>query len=164
MAFAANWLSPRGLELGRNYFPADTRPVSASVTRTNGAQVVTVTNPPSPSDLLAARLKAAGLRLAGSNEVLRLFHDPRYEQGLIAFVDARNEEHYQGGHIPGACLFDYYHPANYLSNVLQVCMMAQDVVVYCNGGDCEDSELSASMLGDLGVQKEKILVYGGGIT
>ncbi len=164
VAFAANWLSPRGLALARNYFPAESLPAANQVPATNATTGIALTNPPSPSELVAARLKAAGLQLAGSNQVLQLFHDPRYQQDLIAFVDARNEEHYQNGHIPGACLFDYYHPVNYLSNVLQVCMMAQEVVVYCNGGDCEDSELSATMLRDLGVQREKILVYGGGIA
>ncbi len=164
LAFIANALSPRGLELSRNYFPAANRNSANPVSQTNLVQGPVLTNTASPWELLALRLKAEGLQLADSNQVLRLFHDPRHEQDLVAFVDARNDEHYENGHIPGAYLFDYYHPANYLSNVLQVCMMAQEVVVYCNGGDCEDSELSAVMLRDLGVPKEKLLVYGGGMT
>jgi rhodanese-related sulfurtransferase len=164
LAFLANALSPRGLELTRNYYPDAGRTSTNLLSLTNSVAGLVGTNAASPWELLAARLKANGLQLAGTNEVLQLFHDPRYEQDLIAFVDARNDEHYQKGHIPGAYLFDYYHPASYLSNVLQVCMMAQEVVVYCNGGDCEDSELSAVMLRDLGVPKEKLLVYGGGMA
>ena len=86
---------------------------------------------------------------------MQLYHDPRYEQDLVVFVDARNDDHYQAGHVPGAHLFDYYRPANYLSNVLQACQIAQEIVVYCNGGDCEDSELAATMLRDLGIRQPK---------
>lgn len=164
LAFVANAISPRGLELSRNHFRDAVQTPGNVTSPTNSAPLSPGTNAATPVQLLAARLKAHGLELAGSNQVLRLFHDPLYAQDLIAFVDARNEEHYQNGHIPGAHLFDYYHPANYVSNVLQVCMMAQEIVVYCNGGDCEDSELSALMLRDLGVPKEKLLVYGGGMT
>ncbi|HWH72296.1 MAG TPA: rhodanese-like domain-containing protein, partial [Candidatus Sulfotelmatobacter sp.] len=38
------------------------------------------------------------------------------------------------------------------------------IVVYCNGGNCEDSELAATMLRDAGIPKDKLLVYGGGMT
>ena len=76
-----------------------------------------------------------------------------------------NEEHYQAGHIPGAYLFDRFHPENYLTNVVQVCLTAQQIVFYCNGGDCDDSEHAAIMLRDsIGIPKEKVFVYGGGIT
>jgi rhodanese-related sulfurtransferase len=38
-------------------------------------------------------------------------------------------------------------------------------VVYCNGGNCEDSELTAALLADANiVPREKLWVYGGGIT
>ena len=36
--------------------------------------------------------------------------------------------------------------------------------MYCHGGDCEDSEFAAIMLKDNGIAKEKLFVYGGGIT
>jgi rhodanese-related sulfurtransferase len=114
--------------------------------------------------LLAARLGAKGLQLADSNQVAQLFHDPRCEEGLVIFVDARNEEHYQEGHIPGAYLLDYFHPDKHLASVWQACQTAQQVVVYCNGGDCQDSELAAMMLGENNVPKEKLLIYGGGIA
>jgi 3-mercaptopyruvate sulfurtransferase SseA len=38
------------------------------------------------------------------------------------------------------------------------------VVVYCTGGDCEDSRLTAVMLSQAGVDKAKLFVYAGGIT
>jgi len=83
LAFAANALSPKGLRLTNNYFGTNAPPTSA------------------PGSL-AALLQAKGLQLATSNQVQELFHDPRYEQNLILFIDARDSDHYQAGHIPGA--------------------------------------------------------------
>jgi rhodanese-related sulfurtransferase len=163
-ALAANGLSPRGLQLTRNYFPGGkplppTAPILAIATSGPAA-----TNVPSTSEVLAAQLKAKGLGLVESDEVLRLFRDPGFEQGTIVFVDARDDDHYQDGHIPGAYQLDYYHPADYLGAVLNACSVATQIVVYCNGGECTDSQLAASFLHDsAGVPKEKLFVYEGGI-
>jgi rhodanese-related sulfurtransferase len=151
-ALAANGLSPRGLRLERNYFP------SAPMAPTN-----TASSAHAP-DSLAERLQQWGLRLANSNEVAHLFRDPGYEQGLIVFVDARNDHAYQSGHVPGAWQLDRYRPEGYMPTVLPICLSAQKVVVYCNGGACEDSELAAVMLRDAGIRAASILVYGGGIS
>ena len=101
---------------------------------------------------------------AASNEVTALFRDPRHDQGLVAFIDARDDAHYQAGHIPGAWQFDHYRAEAYLPAVLPVCMNAQQVVVYCNGGTCEDSEFAAVLLRDAGVPRTSLFVYVGGIT
>jgi rhodanese-related sulfurtransferase len=155
-------------------------PTAVPVVATNAAQLA-ATNAISPAisslpsqvagattnsawALLAARLGARGLQLADSNQVAQLFHDPRCGQGLVVFIDARNEEHYQEGHIPGAYLLDYFHPEKHLASVWQACQTAQQIVVYCNGGDCQDSELAAMMLSDNNVPKEKLFIYGGGIA
>ena len=165
LAFAANALSPRGLLLTRNYFPGSKlTPPTPVVERTNvtGAAAAK-TN--SPIELLSARLQAEGLQLAESNRVMQFFHDPRREQDGIIFIDARDEEHYRAGHIPGAYHFDRFHPEDYLTNVVQVCLTAEEIVFYCNGGDCDDSEHAAIMLRDsMGIPKEKVFVYGGGFT
>jgi len=165
-AFAANALSPRGLVLARNYFPGAGRsPIPAATVATLApVAMATNTNAASPTELLATRLKAKGLQLVVSNQVTQLFRDPRYEQGLVVFVDARDDRHYQEGHVPGAWQFDHYRAENYLGVVLPVCLMAEQVVVYCNGGDCEDSEFAALTLSGAGTTKEKLFVYGGGMT
>ena len=41
---------------------------------------------------------------------------------------------------------------------------ALHVVVYCNGGHCDDSERAAIFLRDLGIPKDRLYVYGGGIS
>jgi rhodanese-related sulfurtransferase len=164
LAFAANGLSPHGLELTIDHYPGDRVASPTKAAATNLTNVAaTITN--SPLELLAARLRANGLQLAESNQVAQFFHDPRREQDGVIFIDARDEEHYRAGHIPGAYHFDRFHAENYLTNVVPVCLAAQDIVFYCNGGECDDSEHAAIMLRDsLGIPKEKVFVYGGGFT
>ena len=159
-AFGANLISPRGLVLTRNYFPAGiNRPVPA-------ARDVANTNSPalSPAQLLAVRLKEQGLQSVDGRQAAQLFHDPRFQQGSIAFIDARDEPHYREGHIPGACEFDPYHPEKYFATVLPVCQAAEQIVLYCNGGDCDDSESAAILLRDVGIANQKLFVFTGGIT
>jgi len=159
LAFGANLVSPRGLALTRNYFPAGiSRPVPV-------ARDVTNTNPPasSPAQLLAVRLKEQGLQSVDGRQAAQLFHDPRFKQGTIAFIDARDEQHYREGHIPGACEFDPYYPEKYFATVLPVCQAAEQIVVYCNGGDCDDSESAAILLRDVGIATRKLFIYTGGI-
>ena len=164
LAFAANALSPRGLQLSKNYFPG-TSLVSPSPSGGSNVTATAVAHTNSPLEVLSARLRADGLQLAESNQVIQYFHDPRREQDGIIFIDARNEEHYRAGHIPGAYLFDRFQQEHYITNVLQVCLTAQQIVFYCNGGDCDDSEHAAIMLRDsIGIPKEKVFVYGGGIS
>lgn len=98
------------------------------------------------------------------NEVVELVGDPRYGQGLLVLIDDRDDSHYQAGHIPGAWQFDHYHAEQYLPTVLPVCLNAQKVVVYCMGGECEDSEFAAITLGEAGVPRDRLFVYPGGIS
>jgi len=164
-AFAANQISPLGLALTRDYFPSGTahlvRPVPvAGLPHDVGTNSGVV----SSAQLLAAQMKEKGLQLMDGPKATQLFHDPRFQQNLVVFVDARDEEHYQQGHIPGAYEFDPYHPEKYFDAVLPACQKAEQVVVYCNGGDCDDSETAAILLRDVGISNQKLFVYGGGIT
>ena len=152
LAFAANALSPRGLKLTRNYSPGGA--LAASRVLPAGATNATA--------ILDAQLRAEGLQLAGSNLVTQLFADPKKQQDLVVFIDARDDEHYQSGHIPGAYQLDHYHPENYLATVLPVCQAAEKVIVYCKGGTCEDSEQTAIFLRDAGIPRERLFVYAGG--
>jgi rhodanese-related sulfurtransferase len=164
LAFAANGLSPRGLHLSKNYYPATSLPSPSPSPGTN-ANVAAGVRTNSPQELLSALLLANGLQLADSNRVTQFFRDPRREQDGIIFIDARNDDHYRAGHIPGAYQFDHFRPENYLTNVLQVCLTAEQIVFYCNGGECDDSLQAAVMLRDsVSIPKEKLFVYGGGIN
>jgi len=165
-ALAANQVSPRGLALTRNYFPAGTgrllprpapTPVSLSASGTNPVAI-------DSAELLAAELKEKGLQLIDRTWAEKLLQDPRFKQNLVVFIDARDEQRYREGHIPGAYEFDPYRPEKYFDAVLPVCKAAEQIVVYCNGGDCDDSETAAILLRDIGIANQKLMVYGGGIS
>ena len=165
VALAANALSPRGLRLNRNYFPEAGKPPATARSEANSSAGLTATaNASNVPNATLERLQQRGLQLVASNAVVELFRDPRYEQGLVVFVDARDDQHYAAGHIPGAWQFHHYHAENYLPTVLPVCLTALQVVVYCTGGECEDSEFAAIMLRDAGVPRENLFVYAGGIA
>jgi rhodanese-related sulfurtransferase len=146
IAFAANAVSPRGLALARNYFPGA---VGASV------------RPPSIPP--AAGIEQNGLQWVDEKQAARLFRDPAFREQRIVFLDARDEEHYREGHIAGAHDFDPYHPEKEIAVVLPLCQAAEKVVVYCNGGDCEDSQFAAIALRDAGIPNERLFVFAGGI-
>ena len=166
LALIANRISHQGLSLSRNYFPEIKTPPPPAVAVTNSTPIATPTNtaPPSVAESAAARLKSKGLQLVTLDQVKQLLRDPGFEQGKIIFVDARGDEHYQAGHIPGAYQLDYYHPEKYIAAVLPLCQTATNIVVYCTGGECEDSEMTAVTLRDTGVPNAKLFVYPGGIT
>lgn len=154
-ALVANGLSPRGLTLTRDYFPSPTLAVAPGNASASAASA-------SPARSVLARLKKKGLQAATHEEVVRWYRDRRYEEGGFVFVDARNEPRYGSGHIPGAYLFNHYRADEYLAALLPACFMAEKVVVYCAGGDCEDSEFAAVFLLNAGVSPEKLFVYPDG--
>src|SRR5438128_8518484 len=164
LALAANLISPRGLSLSRNYFPRTTETTSGAGSTTVGTAPATNTAAHTALEVVAARLKEKGLQPIDGREAIQLFRDPQYEQELIVFVDARDDRHFQEGHIPGAYQFDRYYPEKHLPAVLPVCLNATKIVVYCTGGDCEDSEFAALTLKDAGAPLERIFVYAGGMT
>ena len=161
LALAANALSPRGLSLTRNYFPLDAVPSQGALTRTNA---LSGTQAGSVPQELANRAREAGVNLLSQAETVQLFQEAQKTPNVVVFVDARSTEVYQAGHIPGAYQLDYYHKEDYLPEVLPACMAARQVVVYCAGGSCEDSLLTASVLLAPVISKEKLAVYAGGYT
>jgi rhodanese-related sulfurtransferase len=157
LSLAANAISSRGLVLSRDYFPGQTKAVPVAPSPVS-------TNEPSEAELLTQRLRDKGLQELKRVQAEKLFHDPRARDQRIVFIDARDEDHYKDGHIPGAFALAPYHPDRQLETVLPVCVEAEQVVVYCTGGDCEDSDTDAILLRDAGVPNQRIFVYGGGFT
>lgn len=161
--FATNALSPKGLNLERDYFPKATNTVgSARQTPESVAVHPASTNENSEVAEIDRRIKDKGLQPIDRAETEKLFHDPRYQQGLLVFIDARDDTHYTEGHVPGAYKLDRYHPEKDLPADLNPCDFAEQVVVYCTGGECEDAEYAALLLRDAGVPIQKLFVYGGG--
>jgi rhodanese-related sulfurtransferase len=161
-AFAANEISPRGLKLTHNYFPDGTGQTAAPVLNSRPQVTAARTNQEAPPDDVDQRLKDKELQPVSRAKTVALWHDPRFQEGLIAFVDARSQDHYNDGHIPGAYQLDPYHPEQQLGGVLAACQAADQVVVYCTGGECEDADSTAILLRDAGIPNLKLFVYGGG--
>jgi rhodanese-related sulfurtransferase len=165
-AFAANELSPHGLFLARDYFPKSTNVVITSstppVTSSNAAAPSVATNENPEIAEADQRIRGKGLQPLDLAEVEKLFHDPRYMQGLVIFIDARTGGYYATSHITGAYPLDYYHPEKDLAADIAPCDNAEQVVVYCSGGECEDADSTAIMLQKSGVPAQKIFVYSGG--
>jgi len=175
LALVANAVSPRGLRLNRDYFPGAIGTANRNLTEGPQASKPVSPGPESPvgnatstpvhrAEAIVQRLQQRGLQLVSSNEVLELFRDPQREQGLVVFIDARDDQPYAAGHIPGAWQFHHFRAENFLPTVLPVCLTALKVVVYCNGGECEDSEFAAVVLGEAGVPRDRLFVYAGGVA
>jgi rhodanese-related sulfurtransferase len=164
VGLAANEISPRGLALSRNYFPAGTNQVVSAPIRAPAASSPAAANQTSEADELSERLREKGLQEVKQAQAKILFHDSRKQDGRVIFVDARDEDHYEDGHIPGAYDLDPYHPEKQLGVVLPLCQTAEKIIVYCTGGDCEDADTTAILLRDGGVSNQKLFVYGGGFT
>jgi len=161
--FAANALSPRGLNLARDYFPKSPSPIVSAIAVSPPAATNPATAPEeSEAEQISRRIKEKGLQPLDRAQTEKLFHDPRYVQGLVVFIDARDDAHYADGHIPGAYQLDRYHPEKDLAADLAPCQNADQIVVYCTGGECEDAEYTALLLRDAGVPIKKLFVYGGG--
>ncbi|MBN2505898.1 MAG: rhodanese-like domain-containing protein [Verrucomicrobia bacterium] len=165
LALAANQVSPRGLELTHNYFPGAIRPLGHAGGGAGNAVTPGATQAVAAAgSAMGERIRAHGMRVVSSNEVRQCFDGPRYALGHVVFIDARDTREYEAGHIPGAYQLDHYRAHEYLPHVLPPCLAARHVVVYCVGGDCEDSEFAALLLRDAGVPPERILVYSGGFS
>lgn len=182
IGLAANAANPKGIAVNRNHFrasapvrpspPAGQLPNQvAEPTGNSPADQIPPTAAPPPategpeaSDPNWQSLLAAGYQPISHEKVIEWFQDAAYLQERTIFVDARNDDAYQRGHIPGAYQLDHYRLERYLPDVLPPCQNAEKIVVYCNGGDCEDSKLAAADLMDNGIDPNRIFVYIGGVV
>ncbi|MBI4580119.1 MAG: rhodanese-like domain-containing protein [Planctomycetes bacterium] len=172
VALSANAANPHGLALGTDYFAplrakAKSPPASApaAITATQAATAPTVTAKTATDE--AAEVKAILERLElhpiEHDEAVTLFRDPGYAQGLYLFIDARKDDEYQAGHVPGALQLYYYEEQRYAEVAVALARAAEKVVIYCNGGECDDSLLTADLLrGKYAVDPAKLFVYYAG--
>lgn len=115
--------------------------------------------PAEPSELDAAE---SPFQLMTLKEVIEVWDDPRFQYEAYVIVDARSDDAYEAGHIPGAVQCDYYRIYDYLEQVVPRVLGAERVVVYCNGVDCDDSLLVCGKLIEVDVPWENIYLFKGG--
>ncbi|MFY9552418.1 MAG: rhodanese-like domain-containing protein [Thermoanaerobaculia bacterium] len=86
-----------------------------------------------------------------------------HEQKSVPFLDARRTSVYRQGHVPGARPFSVWE-ADVDDKVKALFAEGRDqaapIVVYCSGGDCEDSHNLAEKLYRVGF--DNVLVYKDG--
>ncbi len=158
LGVAVNARNRDGLSLRRNYYPRY-GPPSTQATQPGAGTKPATTQATARVDV-AALLRTLGLQPLTHDEVVAIYNDPLREVGLHVFIDARDDAHYQAGHIPGAWQLDHYYPERYIDEVLPMARQADKVVVYCTGGDCEDSRLVAdSLRGAYALDPMRIFIY-----
>ena len=121
---------------------------------------------PAPTGIdpaVAQRLAAKGLSASSLLDVQAFVEHEFYEYGLYMLLDARRPAAIEAGHIPGAKAWDPYAPElSATDEMLGLLLGAERVIVYCNGGDCEDSETAALQLLGFGVNPAGLSVFAGG--
>lgn len=86
-------------------------------------------------------------------------HTAWREQAAI-FVDARSAEDYAAGHIRRAVNLPEYEFHKYWEQFAQNVAPELDLIIYCNGGDCEQSHKLAERLKQAGYVRIAILKDG----
>jgi rhodanese-related sulfurtransferase len=85
----------------------------------------------------------------------------RFDKKTTVFLDARKPEEYQEGHIPGALNFYGEEPEKFAPVVMpQLSDRNQEIIVYCHGGDCDLSLLTAQALKEAGYTHVEIFQAG----
>jgi len=172
LGLGANQLNPKELKLSRDYFAAPAMPHPAPQTGTSQPTNASDTGQADPTnhtnnannDDHLALLEEWDLTAVDFDRAVEIYEDPYYADEVHLFIDARDDDAYAEGHVPGALQFDRYYPENYLDSILSASQAATVIVIYCNGGQCEDSAYAAIELFDQGVDSACTFIYVGGIT
>lgn len=153
-ALLANGLRGQsGLELGRDYFPADSIKTEASAGQGT---------PPAPGEVGSKPQHGyTSFTLADAKDYQQYLAD---QDGVI-FLDARSEKLFEAGHIPGARLCHHYRQDQFIPAMLEELRAADIIVIYCAGGDCEDSiQLATDLVFTHGLTQELIAIFEGGFA
>lgn len=148
----------------RDYFNIGERPV---------AETGSPTTPGSPATVVSDRTGDRAdepdkpppkhpYQVLAFDKIVEIFEDPSTEMGANVFIDSRSRELYEDGHILGAIHADHYHIEEYVDHVLATVEGADRVIVYCEGGDCEDSIFMCTDLIELDVPFDVVYLYPGG--
>ena len=104
-----------------------------------------------------------GFTVVTIDQVISMVDSDAAFDGYIVFVDARDNKHYEEGHIPRALQIDNYNVDKHFEQVKARIEGADTVVVYCGGGECKDSIYLATELEVRGVPFEKLRLFEGGM-
>ena len=83
-----------------------------------------------------------------------------FDKGAAIFVDARSQNDYDNGHIPGAVSLPVGQFEAGIAFFLNRFSPGQPIVTYCSGRTCEDSHNLAEALSDVGFTNVRIFIDG----
>ena len=83
-----------------------------------------------------------------------------FDKGGVLFVDARSQNQYGNGHIPGAVSLPVGQFEERIESFLNRYPPEQPIVTYCSGRTCEDSHDLAQFLSDVGFNNVRIFIDG----
>jgi rhodanese-related sulfurtransferase len=83
-----------------------------------------------------------------------------FDMGDVLFVDARSQNDYENGHIPGALSLPVGQFEKRIEFFLNHYPPEQPIVTYCSGRTCEDSHDLAQFLSDVGFTNVRIFIDG----
>lgn len=164
ISLGLNAVSPRGLRLSEDYFPKlPPPPPPPPHTGTAPASQYAATATAPVDDPGTKYVRDQGLQPIPFAEVKALYEDPAYPSGAYLFVDARTRDLYVAGHVPGAYHMDRDRAKESIESFRQVIDQAIKIIVYCEGGHCEDSSFAAIQMQRENVNPMLIFVYPGGM-
>ena len=143
-------------------FPADRSDSDQPEDSTSGDHHEAPTFPPGKSKPASDDHPDHGLQELSFDDVVKVYNDPNTKLGVNIFVDARRDDQFEQGHIPGAILCNPFQLEDYIELVLDFAEGAEKIIVYCNGGDCEDSISLCGELLEFDVPYESIFLYAAG--
>lgn len=167
VALSVNGVRAKGqIKPTHNYFPklsAMVRPTPAAIVSQASADGESGSVPANGGTRESEKRPIVhGYRAITLDEAYEWFSSPEAEAGLYVFVDARNDDAYRQGRIPGAIQFDHYRLTDFLDRVVPQLEGRERVIVYCNGGDCEDSGFVCKDLEDAGIPYDALYLFAGG--
>jgi rhodanese-related sulfurtransferase len=83
-----------------------------------------------------------------------------FDNGNVLFVDARSQEKYEDGHIPGAVSLPVGQFDELIGSFLDQHAAARSIVTYCSGRTCEDSHHLARLLSESGFDNVRVFIDG----
>jgi len=176
LAFSANQLRGSGhIKAGKNYFDTGREAVQQQKQGMSSAKASALpqdrmshansaaARPATPDAATPAQKKLEHPYVEISfDDVKAAFEDPGTKEGLNVFVDARKDDDFEAGHIPGAIQCNPYEVEGYIDRVLSHLGNADRVIVYCGGGDCQDSVFLCRELLEYKVPYNKLYLFEGG--
>lgn len=83
-----------------------------------------------------------------------------FDNQSATFIDSRKMESYEAAHIPGAFKIELHDFSTRDPQVLMLVPRDSNIIVYCNGGNCDESVKVAEMLNNSGYKKVYVLHDG----